>query len=203
MQKKLRMGVGAAVLIGLVYGCAQVDPDARRGDLFFKTKNYAEAIEAYGKALARDPKLIENKIFKDNYTKANLYYGGRHEMNDSLDTAITYYEKALAIDPNNPEISGVCDKIAKYYWKNENFSKAAEYFLLLVNLDQAIPEEPKRKTMLGEDYYALGYSYYQVKEYVKAGEALSKSIAISPDGRMASKAKEAIKAAKLMEKKKK
>jgi tetratricopeptide (TPR) repeat protein len=192
--KVMALGV---ILAGLAQGCAQQDPDARRGDVFFKTKNYAEAIDAYGKAVARDPKLMEDKTFKDNYIKAHLYYGGRHEMSDSLDTAITYYEKALALDPNNPEVSGVCDKIAKYYWKNENFAKAAEYFAILVNLDQAIPEEPKRKTMLGEDYYALGYAYYQVKDYAKAADALAKSVEISPDGRMAGKAAEALKAAKL------
>lgn len=199
-MRKLLMVAGALVMLAGLTHCAGEDPDVRRGDLFYKNGKYYEAFQAYEKAVARDAKLLDTvKELREHFKDAYYYYGGQQEMNDALDSAVKYYEKGLDLVPNDP---GMTDKLAKYYWKQENFEKAGKFFGHLVELDSEAPDTPKKWMILGEDYYALGYSLSQTKKYPEAVEALNQSLKASPKGKFAAKAKSAIEAAKFAMKKK-
>lgn len=185
-------GILGLVVLGLA-ACAGEDPDIRRGNVFFSTHNYYEAMQAYEKAYARSPKLKENKEFIKNFKNAYYYYGGSLEMSGSLEAAVKYYEKGFDLDPNDVAI---CDKLAKYFWKEEDFEKSVKFFSRLVELDADMPDNAKKWATMGEDGYALGYALHEVKKYPEAIEALQQSLKVSPKGAYAAKAKSALEAAR-------
>ncbi len=185
------VGIGIVLMLAGLAGCAGEDPDVRRGNLFFKNKQFDAAYKAYEQATERDPKLLDS--VRENLKKSYYYYGGSLEMGDSLDGAIKYYEKGFALDPSE---AGMCEKLAKYYWEDKNWEKAANYYGRLVELDGEAPDTEKKWAIMGQDYYALGYALYQSGKYKESAEALQNSLKVSPKGGFASRAKEALAAAK-------
>jgi len=188
--------VSLVVFAALFAACSSEDPDVRRGNLLYKNKQYDTAFKAYEQAVAKNPKNLD--LVRQNFKNAYYYYGGSLEMGDSLDGAVKYYEKGFALDPSD---AGMCDKLAKYYWDRENFEKAADYFQRLVELDGEAPDTDKKWSVMGEDYYALGYSQFENEKYAEAIDAFQNSIKVSPKGQFAEKAKSALTAAKVKTKK--
>ena len=188
-------GIGKWAVLVLVVawgvGCAGEDPDVRRGNLFFKNKQYDAAYKAYEQAVTRNPKLVD--LVRENFKKSYYYYGGALEMGDSLDGAIKYYEKGFALDPTE---AGMCEKLAKYYWQRKEFEPAAKYYGRLVELDGEAPDTDKKWAIMGQDAYALGYALFQSGKYKESIEAFQNSIKVSPRGSFAAKAKDALVAAK-------
>jgi len=199
MKKKFSVFMAMLVVAGLI-GCAGEDPDVRRGNTFFGNKKYYEAFQAYERAFARDPQIFDDQELRERFKNAYYYYGGQLELSGSLEAALKYYEKGFELIPTD---AGMCDKIAKYYWKEEDFDKAAKYFEYLVDIDAKAPDTDKKWKILGEDFYALGYSLYQIGKFEEAIEALRQSIKASPKGKFAKKAKSALDSAKYELKKKK
>lgn len=189
-MKRVRLGMGI-LAIGLVcWGCGPgVDPDVRRGNLFFENKKYDDAFKAYEQAVAKNPKNLD--LVRQNMKKAYYYYGGALEMSDSLDGAVKYYEKGFALDPTE---AGMCDKLAKYFWDQENFEKAGNFFNRLVELDGEAPDTPQKWKVMGDDYYAKGYCLFELKKYPEALEAFKNSLKVSPKGKFAPKVKDAMEA---------
>lgn len=190
MNKWLKTVSLVCVAVGFV-ACASEDPDVRRGNLFYKNKQYDSAFKAYEQAVARDAKQLE--LVRQNFKNAYYYYGGSLEMGDSLDGAVKYYEKGFALDPTD---AGMCDKLAKYYWDQQDFEKAAEYFQRLVELDGEAPDTDKKWSVMGDDYYALGYSQFENEKYPEAIAAFENSLKVAPKGQYAAKVKSALTAAK-------
>lgn len=188
-----------AVLMGMA-GCGGVDPDVRRGNTFYANGKYYEASQAFARAQARKPEIFEDEELRIRFKDAYYYYGGQMELAGSLDAAVKYYEKGFELVPTE---AGMCDKLADYFWEGEEFAKAAKYFAVLVDLDAQAPDTEKKWMILGEDYYALGYSLYKSKRFEEAVEALQQSLKASPKGRFARKAKSALESAKYELKKKK
>jgi tetratricopeptide (TPR) repeat protein len=181
-----------AVVVGLAAGCGPAEsPDVRRGNLFFKNKQFDAAFQAYEQALAKDPKLLDT--VRQNLKKSYYYYGGQLEMGDSLEGAMKYYGKGFALEPTD---AGICAKLAKYYWEGKNFELAANYFNRQVELDGELPDTDNKWALMGQDYYTLGYSQFQNRKYQEAIDAFTNSLKISPKGAYAAKAKDALEAAK-------
>ena len=198
-MKKLS-AVLVVVLAAGLSGCGGGEnADARRGHLFFKNGKYYEAFQAYEKAVAKDPKLLESQEFAEKFKNAYYYYGGALEMSGSLESAVKYY--ILGFDLVPTEV-GICDKLAKYFWENEEFEKGVKYFKRLLELDAESPDTKKKWVVMGEDYYALGYSLFKLKQYPEAIEALEQSLKVSPRGAFANKAKNALGAARAANKSK-
>lgn len=190
-MKRFCLGMSVLAVWLACGGCGpSVDPAVRRGNMFFENKKYDEAFKAYEQAVAKDPKNVD--LVRQNMKKAYYYYGGSLEMNDSLEGALKYYEKGFALDPTD---AGMCDKLAKYYWQQQNFEKAGNYFNRLVELDGEAPDTEKKWRVMGDDYYAQGYCFFEMKKYPEAIEAFKNSLKVSPKGQFAAKAKEALAAA--------
>jgi tetratricopeptide (TPR) repeat protein len=186
------VGIALGCLLGAGLGCQGQDPDVRRGDLFYGNGKYYEAYQAYERAYARKAELFDDKELRERF-KNVYYHGGQMELAGSLEPAIKYYEKGFDLVPDDP---GMCDKLAKYFWAEEDFEKAAKYFGRLVELDAQAPDTERKWQVLGDDYYALGYSLAKIKKYQEAIEALRQSLKAAPRGRNAAKAKSALESAK-------
>ncbi len=196
----MRKAMGLLVLVSMVVvmaGCSGEDPDIRRGNLFYKNKQWKEAAEAYQRAVDRDPKNLDS--IRQNLKNALYYYGGQLEMGDSLDGAVKYYEQGFALDPAE---LGICHKLANYFLEQKNYAKAANYFSRLVELDGEAPDTDQKWLVMGEDYYALGNCLYQTGKYPEAIEAFKNSVKVSPKGRFAATSKTAIEASQQKLKKK-
>ena len=192
MFKIFSLGLLSILLLSVV-SCTKQDEDLRRAELFYKNKKFYEASQAYEKAAANDPKILEDPEIVEKFKNSYYYYGGSLEMSGSLEQAIPYYEKGLALAPKD---LAICDKLAKHFWKEEDFEKSAEYFAKLVELDADLADSDQKWINLGEDYYALGYSLYQIEKDPEAKEALEQSLKVSPQGVYAKKAKSALDAIK-------
>jgi tetratricopeptide (TPR) repeat protein len=199
MRAKLSVLLVAIMVTGLI-GCASEDPDVRRGNTFFGNKKYYEAFQAFERAYKKDATLFDEPELRERFKNAYYYHGGQLELAGSLDAALKYYEKGFELVPTD---AGMCDKMAKYYWAEEDFEGAATYFEYLVEIDAKAPDTDKKWVVLGEDFYALGYALHEIEEYEEAIEALQQSLKASPKGRFAKKAKSAIAGAKFEMKKKK
>ncbi|MCK5241157.1 tetratricopeptide repeat protein [bacterium] len=199
MRKKISMLLAAVMVTGLI-GCASEDPDVRRGNTFFGNKKYYEASQAYERAYKRDATLFEKAEQRERFKNAYYYHGGQLELSGSLEAALKYYQKGFELVPTD---AGMCDKMAKYYWGEEEFEKAAKYFQHLVEIDAKAPDTDKKWVVLGEDFYALGYALYQTGDFEEAIEALQQSLKASPQGRFVKEAKSALTGAKYELKKKK
>ncbi len=186
------------VLAAGLGGCGGEGPDERRGNMFFKNGKYYEAFQAYEKAVAKDAKLLESREFAEKFKNAYYYYGGALEMSGSLESAVKYYILGFDLVPTDV---GICDKLAKYFWGDEEFEKGIKYFKRLLELDAESPDTDKKWAVMGEDYYALGYSLFKTKKYLEAIEALEQSLKVAPRGAFAKKAKSALAAAKAAMKK--
>jgi tetratricopeptide (TPR) repeat protein len=199
MRKPILILTALLLVAGLTH-CGSEDADVRRGNLFYKNHQWFEAFSAYEKAMARNPKTFEAKDLRENFKNAYYYYGGTMEINGSLEAGKKYYELGFALVPTD---AGICDKLAKFYWEKEEFEPAAKYFAILVDLDAQAPDTKQKWQVLGNDYYALGYSLFEMKKYPAAIEALQQSLKASPAGQFAGKAKSAMESAKFEMKKKK
>lgn len=187
MRRVMALGLAAVMLAGLIH-CASEDPDLRRGNVFFKSRKWYEAMQAYEKAYARDPKLFENPELRENFKNAYYYYGGTRESGDSVEAAVKYYEKGFELIPGDMNI---CAKLADYYQSMEEWEKVAHYEAKMVELISNAADSQAKWDMLGRDYYALGYALYQQKKYDEAIEAFQQSIKAAPKGQFAAKAKSA------------
>lgn len=188
--KALTAAVVAVGIAGLA-GCGPAEhPDVRRGNLFYKNKQFDAAFKAYEQAVEKDPKQVD--IVRKNLKNSYYYYGGQLEMGDSLDGAMKYYEKGFALDPTD---AGMCHKLAKYYWDNKEFAQAGNYFSRLVELDGEAPDTDSKWAAMGEDYYALGYCFFETKKYGDAVAAFKNSLKVVPKGKLAAKVKDALGAA--------
>jgi tetratricopeptide (TPR) repeat protein len=199
MLKKIGMISSGMMFLALLACSGGMDPDIRRGEVFFGNREWTEAIKMYEQALKRNPQAFDLKPeFKEHFKNAYYYRGGEMEGNGSLEAALKYYESGFDLIPND---APMCDKLAKYYWKEEDFEPAVKYFSRLVELDANLPDEDKKWEVMHQDYYALGYSLIQLKKYSEGIEALQQCIKANKKGEFVQKAKSAIESAKFEMKK--
>ncbi|MCD4814431.1 tetratricopeptide repeat protein [bacterium] len=194
-------GLIVVIIMAMMAGCAGQDPDVRRGNTFFENKKYDASFKAFERAYQRDPVIFdEDKELRERFKNAYYYHGGQLELAGSLEAALKYYEKGFELIPTD---AGMANKLAQFFWEDEDFDGAAKYYEYLVEIDAQAPDTDNKWAILSEDYYALGYALHQIEEYEEAIEAFQQSIKASPKGKFAGKCKSAIGGSKYEMKKKK
>lgn len=197
MKKKLCLFLIIG-MVAIVAGCGEKqDSNVKRGDMFLENKKFAEAIQAYEKAVEAKPELMQDDIFKQHFKDAYYFKGGQVELSadsdpDILKVAYKYYIKGFDVWPKEV---GMCDKLVKFFWEQEEFETAAKYLKHMVEFDAEMPETDKNKwPNLHNDYYNLGYALFEAGQYKEAKEAFEQALKAMKNGPKAKQAKSAIEA---------
>ncbi|NIO04501.1 MAG: tetratricopeptide repeat protein [Proteobacteria bacterium] len=98
------------------------DPWVHLGDLYYRGKQYEEAIEAYGEALQLTPASTDVRI-----RLGNAYFD-----NEAYEKAIETYTKTLREDPNNAD---VMTDLGIAYRRTHKPKKAVETFRKAARID--------------------------------------------------------------------
>ena len=147
----------------------EVDPDnseclIRYAESLDMANEQEAAIQAYKEAINASPgeKAIPFNLGLLYFKKANSLEGEDPERKNLLGEAITYFEKALEIDP---EIKEIYDLLGTLYLQLKQFEKAKDL------LEQGVERFPESASV----WQNLSYVYAQLGETKKAEEAFEKS----------------------------
>ncbi len=140
------------------YGIDDVDGLVKNADNSFLDGNYKQASSFLQKAYAQNQHDLEILV-KLGYVMA---------MQDQNEQALTYYKKALQLEPEN---SSLCKKIASVYRNLKQYGKAKEL------LERSIALDSTDKTT----YYNYGNLLVDMNEKDKAVQMYKKALKIDPD----------------------
>lgn len=133
------------------------------GNLWRAEKQYAKAVEAYDRAVARIGKLEARH--------ANILYvrGIANERAKNWPRAEADFRKSLELKPNEPYVLNYL----AYTWvdRGENLEEAKRM------LDEAVRQKPNDGAIVD----SVGWAYYRLKQYPKALEYLEKAIELTPE----------------------
>jgi tetratricopeptide (TPR) repeat protein len=133
------------------------------GNLWRSEKQYAKAVEAYDRAIARIPKLEERHW--------NLLYvrGIANERAKNWPRAEADFKKALDLKPNEPYVLNYL----AYTWvdRGEHLEEAKRM------LDEAVRQKPDDGAIVD----SVGWAYYRLGNMEKALEFLEKAIELTPE----------------------
>jgi tetratricopeptide (TPR) repeat protein len=149
-------------------------------ETFYKTKKFAQAIEAYGKL----KELNAKGTSQDIYTLGRAYY-----FNSQYEHADSAFQKLIAIQPRMT-VGYLWEARTKANLDPESENGLAQpYYSKLVEMSLASPE--KNKSDLVEAYSYLGYYHLLKQELVVSKSYWKKVLELHPDD---ARAKEALKA---------
>jgi tetratricopeptide (TPR) repeat protein len=133
------------------------------GNLWRSEKQYAKAVEAYDRAVAR--------IAKPEERHWNLFYvrGIANERAKNWPRAEADFKKALELKPNEPYVLNYL----AYTWvdRGENLEQAKKM------LDEAVRQKPDDGAIVD----SVGWAYYRLGQYEKALEYLERAIELTPE----------------------
>ncbi len=133
------------------------------GNLWRSEKQYAKAVEAYNRAVARIPKLEERHW--------NLLYvrGIASERAKNWPGAEADFKRALELKPNEPYVLNYL----AYTWvdRGEHLDEAKRM------LDEAVRQKPDDGAIVD----SVGWAYYRLGDFGKALEYLEKAIELTPE----------------------
>lgn len=133
------------------------------GNLWRSEKQYAKAVLAYDRALARIPKLGERHW--------NLFYvrGIANERAKNWPRAEADFKKALELKPNEPYVLNYL----AYTWvdRGEHLDEAKRM------LDEAVRQKPDDGAIVD----SVGWAYYRLGNMEKALEYLEKAVELTPE----------------------
>ncbi len=161
------------------------------GIIYYQSKEYDKAIEAYEEAVKINPKddsaynnMGSAYANKKEYDKAIEAYKKAIEINPKYDSA--YYNMGIAYDDKkeydkaidafekaieiNPKYADAYNNMGNAYYNKKEYDKAIEVY------KKAIEINPK----YADAYYNMGITYSNKKEYDKAIEVYKKAIEINP-----------------------
>lgn len=151
-----------------------------QGEAYYKTKNYAGAIDAYEKL-----STLRNKpVSQDLYTLGRAYY-----FNNQYDKADTIFQKLIELHPNM-SVGYLWEARTKSNLDPESDKGLAKPFYEAL-IEKALTTPEKSKNDLLEAYSYLGYYHFLKEEFTTSKSYWNKVLAIDPND---VKAKEAIKA---------
>jgi tetratricopeptide (TPR) repeat protein len=125
---------------------------------------WVQGLEEHGKGLLGEatrglrPQKDHAQQARDRVSAGYRLYS-KNQLNDALGE----YEKAIGLDPGNPEA---------YYWRGRTHIKGGQYDLALDDFLRAV----KLKPDYTEAYDNLGWLFWRQKQYDKAISHLSRSI---------------------------
>lgn len=153
----------------------KADAEELLGDAFDVTNDYAGALRYYESQLQNNPN-VRGKYQKTAYKQAVSDYNA-----ERYESAVGFFDKSL----QHPADAGL--KMAAQFWKAEALSANRQF-------DQAIPvysqllasreSTPTLADLQLKSRYALGYAYYNTKEYDKANaqfRAYAQGVKAAPD----------------------
>ena len=128
-------------------------------------EKYTAQVEQYTAAIEADPKVPENYSRRAyaNYRLGNTEIAGADA------------DKALSLNPKNPETLQIALFIAGYYqFEQDNLVSAKNYF------KRASELKTSDRNVLASSQLYLGLSFRKEKQYSKAIEYFSKALELSP-----------------------
>jgi TolA-binding protein len=148
-------------------------PDAMYsiGTLFFKTKNYSEALGYYNLVLKEDKGSILRIQALTQKVKVLILKNRKSEALNNL----TQLEQITSNYPDLPERTEARTEKAKILYEMNRFYESIEI------LDKLIKENPENLYVYPEISLYLGYNYYQLGNNKKARENLYRFYNICPD----------------------
>lgn len=133
------------------------------GNLWRSEKQFAKAVDAYDRAVARIPKLEERHW--------NLLYvrGIANERAKNWPRAEADFKKALELKPNEPYVLNYL----AYTWvdRGEHLDDAKRM------LDEAVRQKPDDGAIVD----SVGWAYFRLGQYEKSLEFLEKAIELAPE----------------------
>ncbi len=130
---------------------------------YLTTKNYPEAI----RSIEGIP--VVNDELKQAYQKISYYRGVEFYNNNSIDSSLKYFDKALVYQTDK-NINALA-----HFWKGEAFFKKKMYELAIHNYDEfMIVPGAFNKAEYNACNYGIGYCYFQMQDYPSANIAFRK-----------------------------
>jgi len=131
--------------------------DLELGKVYVAKKDYPKALEAFGRYIAKNPKLAEKKIVemknligkiiarsknKEILTTAHILLADLHIKSRAVTKAINEYEKAARLAPKNglPPL-----KLGYVYEYITEYDKAINYYQRVVNIHAAYKGEKNKE----------------------------------------------------------
>jgi tetratricopeptide (TPR) repeat protein len=153
--------VGYFSLVGLMKGDISNPLDSLSG--------WVQGLEEHGRDLLGEASrgLMPRKE-PAHQARDHISAGRRLYAKNQWDEALGEYEKAVKLDPGNPEA---------YYWRGRTHIKTGEHALALDDFLRAV----KLKPDYPEAYDNLGWLFARQKQYDEAILHLSRSIALKQD----------------------
>ena len=167
-----------AFLIALIVGClatlscASAKDAVIRGDEFFTSGQYDEAIEEYVKALEIDPE----------HASANYKIGNAYLEIGRLDLAESNYRTAILINPDLPDPSSGLGIF--YYTRANGHLEAGRPTEAEADYDKALhlnPDLPDPYSGLGTFYYTRANGHLEAKRPTEAEADYDKALRLNPD----------------------
>ena len=131
----------------------------KKGDLFYKEKNFVLAIDYFRKAF----------VMGSNYASSSLYFslveaGKSAQDNKNFDKAIDYYNEAINLKPKRE---------SAYLWLGSIYSNTEQYHKAIENYSKALQNSPNNALayLLRANDYAILENYEQaISDYTKSIE---------------------------------
>ena len=164
-----------------------------RGDIFMARKQYREAIETYQQGPAKDP-VLRNKIgiayhqmldlnsarkyyeaalkIKPDYFEAMNNLGTVYYARKSYRRAISWYNKALRVDPESQRSASVYMNRGTAWFSRKQYQKAMEDYQVAVRLEPDIFEHHGTFGQILEERTVeerAKYHFFLAKLYAKQG----------------------------------
>lgn len=166
-----------------------------RGDILMAEKKYRDAIDAYREGAAKDPVLL-NKTgiayhqlmqldnarkyyqqairYKSDYMEAINNLGTIYYAKKSYRRAISYYNRAIKVAPDDPRSASVYSNLGTAYFARKDYPDATKAYETALRLDPDVFEHHGNfGSMLEERSIEerAKYHFYIAKLYAKSGRS--------------------------------
>jgi len=137
------------------------------GEALFQVERYAESTENFELAL-KDKSLTTS-------TKAEIFYliGRNYDFLTDSDTAVSYFQEAIKIDPN---YSPAYNSLGMIALRKKNYDEAFSFFEKELFL---IPDS-ENNPLSSHSYYYLAQVYFETDNYPKAQQMIEVAQKLAP-----------------------
>jgi len=145
-MKRMYCVLMCLIIMSLLAGCAE-DPQKHfdAGDVYYDQGMYAEAIEAYTRAVELKP----------DWALAHNNLGLTYEKTKAAEMAAREFTEAIRLDP---QLAAAHYNLASVYYDRRQFPE------VIFSYRRALEIDPD----LAEAHYNLGAAYYETKQYDRA-----------------------------------
>ncbi len=185
-KSKQALGITLAALIISFSACSYTEYEVlanknfRLGENFYKLGQYKESIYYYKNALNITTKNKNPTHKSVGVLKNKVGIGYDHQQN--YFKAIEYFQSALKNYELNfgseaPDTNTVRSNLATAYFKSGQYKEAILYFEHVLNV--RISGEKSNHIKIAEIYNLIGFSYFKLEVWEKAGNFFDKALTIA------------------------